>query len=118
MSYSIYATDNFTKELKKLTKKYPSVKADLKKLSDSLKQSPRQGNPLGGSCYKVRMPITSKGRGKSGGSRVITHIKVTVEAIFLLSIYDKSDRSTLGRNEIDSLLDEIEVLNFSYSSGN
>jgi len=43
---------------------------------DSLEENPIQGEALGKDCYKIRMAITSKGRGKSGGSRVITRVKV------------------------------------------
>jgi mRNA-degrading endonuclease RelE of RelBE toxin-antitoxin system len=51
MSYNIYSSDNFDKELKKLAKKYHSVRADLKMLSDILKLKPQQGDPLGKDCY-------------------------------------------------------------------
>ena len=104
MSYNIYTTDNFDKELKKLAKKYASVKADLKALAISLKENPLQGSPLGKDCYKVRMAIASKGKGKSGGSRVITCVKVTAGSVYMLSIYDKSEKGTIDDNEIDLLL--------------
>ena len=75
MSYNIYTTDFFDKELKKLAKKYPSIKDDYKVLIDSLKEVPKQGQPLGKDCYKIRLAITSKGKGKSGGCRIITCVK-------------------------------------------
>jgi mRNA-degrading endonuclease RelE of RelBE toxin-antitoxin system len=104
MSYNIYSSDNFDKELKKLAKKYHSVRADLKMLSDILKLKPQQGDPLGKDCYKVRMAITSKGKGKSGGSRVITCVKIVDLVVYLLSIYDKSDKEDISDNELDELL--------------
>ena len=62
MSYEIIAIPNFKREIKKLAKKYPSFKLE------SLQVEPAQGIPLGNNCYKIRMAITSKGKGKSGGS--------------------------------------------------
>ena len=62
MSSNVYTTDFFDRELKRLSKKYPSVKNDYKTLVDSLKQVPRQGQPPGKNCHKIRMAITSKGK--------------------------------------------------------
>ncbi len=104
MSFNIYTTDFFDKELKKLSKKYPSVKNDYKALVDSLKKEPKQGQPLGKDCYKIRMSITSKGKGKSGGSRVITCVKIVAGSVFLLSIYDKGDKESISDKELDELL--------------
>lgn len=104
MNYNIYTSGNFDKELKKLAKKYPSIKSDFKALTDSLKENPKQGEPLGKDCYKIRMAITSKGKGKSGGSRVISCVKIVAGSVFLLSIYDKSDQESLDDNELDNLL--------------
>jgi hypothetical protein len=104
MSFSVYTTDFFDKELKRLAKKYPSVKNDYKTLVDSLKEEPKQGQPLGKDCYKIRMAITSKGKGKSGGSRVITCVKIIAESVFLLSIYDKSAKESISDKDLDNLL--------------
>ena len=72
MSYELIAIPNFKREIKKLAKKYPSLKNDFAQLLESLQEEPAQGTPLGNNCYKIRMAISSKGKGKSGGSRVIT----------------------------------------------
>jgi len=104
MSFNVYITDFFDKELKKLSKKYPSVKTDYKALVDSLKKEPKQGQPLGKDCYKIRMAITSKSKGKSGGSRVITCVKIVAGSVFLLSIYDKGDKESISDKELDNLL--------------
>lgn len=53
------------------------------------------------------MSITSKGKGKSGGARVITFtVIVAIEEaeINLLYIYDKSERSSISKKEIEELL--------------
>jgi len=104
MSFNIYTTDFFDKGLKKLSKKYPSIKNDYQALVDSLKQEPKQGLALGKDCYKIRMAITSKGKGKSGGSRVISCVKIVAGSVFLLSIFDKSDKESISDKELDKLL--------------
>jgi mRNA-degrading endonuclease RelE of RelBE toxin-antitoxin system len=104
MSFNVYTTDFFEKELKKLSKKYPSIKNDYKTLLDLLKAEPRQGQPLGKDCYKIRLAITSKGKGKLGGSRVITCVKIVAGAVFLLSIYEKGFKESISDKELDDLL--------------
>ena len=104
MSFNIFTSDNFEKELKRLSKKYPSLKTDFSEFILSLKENPKQGISLGKDCFKVRMAIASKGKGKSGGSRVITCVKFVAGVVFLLSIYDKSDKDSISDNELDLLL--------------
>jgi len=104
MSFNIYTTNFFDRSLKKLSKKYPSVKNDYKSLVDSLKEEPKQGQPLGKDCYKIRMAITSKGQGKNGGSRVISCVRIVADSVFLLSIYDKGDKENISDKELDNLL--------------
>ena len=100
MNYSIEITALFEKQLKRLIKKFPSLKKEYSELIISLKKSPKQGSSLGNNCYKVRIPIASKGKGKSGGARVITHLQVTQTKIYLFSIYDKSEQSDITENEL------------------
>ena len=104
MSFNVFTTDFFDKELKRLSQKYPSVKNDFKALVDSLKEDPKKGQPLGKDCHKIRLAITSKGKGKSGGSRVITCVKIVAGSVFLLSIYDKGDKESISDKELDGLL--------------
>jgi mRNA-degrading endonuclease RelE of RelBE toxin-antitoxin system len=104
MSYKIYTTDYFEKELKKLAKKYASIKIDFQNLIEKLKSDPTQGIALGKDCYKIRMSISSKGKGKRSGSRVITCVKIKNETIYLISIYDKSDRESIDDKKLDYLL--------------
>lgn len=108
MSYNIIAVPEFIKQVKKLGKKYRSIKDDLSTLFEELELNPTLGTPLGDNCYKVRLAIKSKGKGKSGGARVITHIIIENETIYLLSIYDKSEKESISDNEITSLLNEIK----------
>lgn len=94
MSFNINVTSNFLKELKQLSKKYPSLKKDIAELGKELEQRPESGKHLGHNLYKIRLTITSKGRGKSGGARVITYIISNDEEVWLISIYDKAEYDT------------------------
>ena len=96
MSYSIYTIPLFDKQAKRLAKKYPSLQKDLGQLVDTLKTNPTLGKSIGSQFYKIRLAIPSKGKGKSGGARVITYVKVTVNSVYLVSIYDKSDDETIS----------------------
>ena len=104
MSYSIILTDHFKKEAKKLVKKYRSLKMELKALGNQLAENPTTGTPLGNEVYKIRLPIASKGKGKSGGARVITYVKVIHQMVYLVSIYDKSKFDNLTKDQIRDLL--------------
>ena len=101
----------FLKQLKHLAKKYKSIAGDLEVLRDELKQNPYSGADLGGGTRKVRMSIKSKGKGKSGGARVITYLVSAVEEnieVSLLTIYDKSERENISDKEIRSLIQALE----------
>lgn len=92
-----------------MKKRYPSLKADLIALMQELEVDPAIGTDLGGGLRKIRLAITSKGKGKSGGARVITYtIIASVEegAVYLVSIYDKSDYSSVSVEKIRALLKE------------
>jgi len=71
---------------------------------ESLEQEPEQGTNLGNNCYKIRIAIASKGKGKSGGARVITNFVIAEETVFLISIYDKSEKENLTDKELEELL--------------
>jgi mRNA-degrading endonuclease RelE of RelBE toxin-antitoxin system len=105
MSYDIIAIPQFKKELKKLSKKYPSLKDEFSKLIKNLENDPEQGVALGKNCYKIRLAIASKGKGKSGGARVITHIVIAETTVYLMTIFDKADKETLSDKELKELLD-------------
>jgi mRNA-degrading endonuclease RelE of RelBE toxin-antitoxin system len=107
MSYNIIAVPTFRKELKKLAKKYHTLKTDLAHLFEILEKNPIQGTPLGKNCYKIRLAISAKGKGKSGGARIITNFVIAEETVYLLSIYDKSDKENLTDKELNELLQEI-----------
>ena len=108
MSYNISLSDRFQKEAKRLSKRYASFKSDLVKLIEDLEENPIQGDSLGKSCYKVRLKIDSKKKGKVAGARVITYVHVSEEDVYLLTVYDKSDRDSLEKGELEELLEAID----------
>ena len=100
MPFSIEATPEFLSEAKKLAKKYPSLKNDIAGLAQQLKENPTSGTPLRKDAYKIRLAITSKGKGKSGGARVITCVKIIAHIVYLVSIYDKSVKGDISDKEL------------------
>jgi hypothetical protein len=104
MSYKIFSIPPFDSQLKRLSKKYPSLKTEFAELLVNLEAAPKQGSPLGNNCYKIRLSIASKKKGKSGGARIITHVQVLKSEVFLLSIYDKSAKDTISDQELRALL--------------
>lgn len=107
MSFKFSTTISFQKEVKRLKKKFPSLPEDLIILRGELLEDPYSGESIGKSCYKIRMAIHSKGKGKSGGARVITCVKIIHETIYLLTIFDKSEKENISSQELEELLSQI-----------
>jgi len=108
MSYSIKATQRFKKELKQLAKKYKKIKIDYGNLLNELEKNPTLGTPLGNDCYKIRIPNSSIPTGKSGGFRIITLVKIKNDKIILLTIYSKSDKESIDKNELSRILKDLK----------
>jgi len=108
MNYNIKTIPFFDKQAKKLAKKHKSLKQDLKTLIENLEINPTQGIKLTENIYKIRLAIKSKGKGKSGGARVITHFKIMKNTVYLLSIFDKSDTDNITDNDIIEMLNQID----------
>lgn len=110
MSYNIIPTPKFSKQLKKLSKKYRSLKDDLELLEIKLLKNPATGIHLGHNVYKIRLAVSSKRKGKSGGARIITYVAVIEEVIYLMNIYDKAEKESISKKEIEQLLKEMDLL--------
>jgi hypothetical protein len=104
MNYNILPLPFFVRQMKRLVKKYPSLKQEFADLITKLQTDPEQGTPLGNNCYKVRLAVASKGKGKSGGARVITLVVQAVETVYLLTIYDKSEQENITEKELEALI--------------
>ena len=110
MSYEIQSHPEFEHCFKRLYKRYRSLPDDIRDFRDSLQENPFQGAELSPGIRKIRMPIASKGRGKAGSARVITANAIVAEhegKIALLTIYDKSDASTVKLNVIKQMAREL-----------
>ncbi len=108
---TISVSDDFAKEAKRrLAKKYPSFKQDYKDFLLSIKNNPLQGDEITKNIRKIRMAIKAKGKGKSGGARVITFNILTDikngQVVFLL-LYDKEDASTVKVNVVKQLVRDM-----------
>ena len=104
MSYKVEVTSYFKKQAKRLIKKYPSLKTELIELFETLEKDPNIGSALGKGCFKIRIAISSKSKGKSGGARIITHIQLINNKVYVLSIFDKSEQDNLTDKELQELL--------------
>lgn len=107
-------TKSFQKDFKRLYKKYPSLKNELSELRDLLQTNPTTGTALGNNTYKIRLSIKSKGKGKSGGARIISLVETELIAqiesttVNLLTIYDKSELASVSSEKILSLIQNLE----------
>jgi mRNA-degrading endonuclease RelE of RelBE toxin-antitoxin system len=110
MSFKIEASYSFIKELKRLSKKYPSLKSELDTLGTILAENPSFGTPIGKDCFKIRLAIKSKGKGKSGGARVITCVLFVKNSVILLSIYDKSESEDISEAALNKILKENDLI--------
>ena len=108
MSFEIKTIGTFDRQIKRLSRKYPSLKKDFAIFLDNLEENPTQGTSLGKNCFKIRLAISSKNQGKSGGARVITNVHIVGQTVYLLSIYDKSRKGNLDEGELEALLQEVE----------
>lgn len=99
-------TKVFLNESKKLNKKYPSFKNDLKELINSLKSNPNQENNISNNIFKIRLKISSKNKGKSSGARVITYL-LTENQIYLVTVYDKSEIVNITKKEILKIITNL-----------
>lgn len=108
-----HLTKGFQRDFKRLAKKYPSLIGELAELRNALLTNPKNGTALGNNTYKIRLSIKSKGKGKSGGARVISYVETEVIAkienttVNLLTIYDKSEVDSISKEEIAMLIKNI-----------
>ncbi len=108
MSFRVKSITVFDRQVKRLIKKFPSLRKELQTLINELAEDPTKGISIGHDCYKIRLAIASKGKGKSSGARVITHVLFKNDTAYLLSIYDKSEMENLSDKEILELLKQIQ----------
>ena len=57
---------------------------------------------------EIYLEISSKGKGKSGGARVITYVYVAKTTIYLLTIYDKSEQDSIDIKNFSDIIKAIK----------
>ncbi|RYU90848.1 hypothetical protein EWM62_09410 [Mucilaginibacter terrigena] len=110
MANQIVYSQVFIRKAKELKKRHLSLVSDLTELENSLLENPKQGADLGSGLYKVRLAVKSKGKGKSGGYRVITFLVTKSDldiTINMLTIYDKSDESSIDKKYLLALIKDL-----------
>jgi len=119
MKAEVRITRSFKKAVKPLLKKYASLLRELVDLEAELLKNPRTGKSLGNDAYKIRLKIKSKGKGKSGGARVISYLESEIVGIVeateeiivvnLITIYDKAEKDTISDSELRQLFKVVEI---------
>jgi mRNA-degrading endonuclease RelE of RelBE toxin-antitoxin system len=110
MSFEIQTTSYFDTEAKRLAKRHRSFIDDLEDFQKNLLKNPYQGTELSPGIRKIRLTIDSKGRGKSGGARVITFTYLVDEkdgVVILLLLYDKTDASSIKINIVRKIIKDL-----------
>jgi len=109
MPYEVRVVDTFQKDLKKLYKKYRSIKTDIFELIERLEQDYTIGIDLGNNLYKIRVKNSDIG-GKRGGYRVIYYTRLSNERIYLLTIYSKTQQEQIDIKSLHPILKRIEEI--------
>jgi len=98
----------FDKSLKRLSRKFPSLKDEYQEFIEKSEKENVQGRSLGNGFYKARLSVKSKGKGKRGGLRIISYREVIYKMeeteITLIAIYDKNEISSIDRKYLESLI--------------
>lgn len=105
--FDVYESENFAKELKRLSKKYKNIKKDCKAFVETINNESSLGVNLGGGLYKARVSNSDKNKGKSAGYRVVSYIKAVESEIWLVHIYDKSELENITESALDEIIKRI-----------
>lgn len=82
---------------------------ELVQLNETLSNQPEFGIPLGNNIFKIRLAIKSKGKGKSGGGRVITYLYNDKKEVYLLTIYDKSEMNSIDDTTLKRIIQSLNL---------
>lgn len=107
---NVFVSDAFKREAKRLVKKYVTLQSSIDKLIEDLSKNPTLGDAYGEGIYKIRLADKSKGRGKSGGFRVMYYHLIPTKngiGVIMMSIFDKSEKGTIKKRDAINKLQEI-----------
>lgn len=105
---SVKLTHNFERQLRRIVKKYPGFLADMDALLERIKEDANLGTELFAGVRKVRLSVTGKARGKSGGARSIYYVQDAEATVWMLYVYDKAEVASIPENEIRAFVEEIQ----------
>lgn len=119
MKVKVNVSKSFKKQAKPLLKKFHSLKKELLQLENDLIENPKFGIQIGQDSYKIRLLVKSKGKGKSGGLRVISHLETEIIGLLeieeenitvnLISIYDKSETASISDKELRDMVSALQI---------
>ncbi len=108
-------TPEFKRNLRQLAKKYRHIREDVQPTIDQLADGAKPGDQVTGvqhEVYKVRVGNSDARKGKSGGYRIIYHVKEGA-AVVLITIYSKSDQADVSAAEIRRIIADQEAGEFN-----
>ena len=110
MNFRIIPTNRFKKDVLELKKSYPNIWSDLKELTQLLKENERTGTSLGSNLYKIRLRCSDIQKGKRSGYRIISLVREEQKIVRLLTIYIKSRKEDIEKQEIIDILKEEGII--------
>jgi len=105
---AVQYAEAFKRQLKRLSRKYRRIRADMQPLIDDLTAGERPGDQIQGAgytVYKVRVRNTDARRGKSGGYRVIYYL-VDRDDVLLVTVYSKTEQDDIEADKIQRIIEE------------
>lgn len=110
MANNVIVTPLFESRFKRFSKKFSSLEDEILELEDELIKNPELGTSLGANLYKIRLASKDKGKGKSGGFRIVTYLIYETQDstnIYLITMFDKSEESNIDKTELIKLVRKI-----------
>jgi hypothetical protein len=82
-----------------------------------LAANPKAGDEIPGAGGARKLRVAGRGKGKSGGYRVVTFYGGDDIPLFLLTIYGKGDKANLSQAERNALAQGLPQLSATYRQG-
>jgi hypothetical protein len=87
---------------------------EREEIVEFISENPKAGDLISGSGGARKVRFAGRGKGKSGGYRVITYFGGGDIPVFLLNVFSKGDRVNLSKAEVNALRDELAGLADEY----
>jgi len=109
MGLKIFSLESFSKDVKRLHKKYKAIAEDLRILKRQLQEDPKAGIFLGRGCYKIRLQNSSVPTRKSGGFRVVYYYLDGENNLYLMTIWSKTELESIRDEKIIEILEKYDL---------